>query len=986
MSKGIAKLFRYGFKALDNLGMFSPTEKAIDMLPQQKGTPQQMFKQLTQIGNKPVKEEMLFTGMEDAFATAPKVTSQELKDYLAGNKTRIKETIKSKKAVEKNQTVMNEFDFDRLDNPDRAIDPNTKRSDYDLTNFLAFYSQGDPNSKKILSNIELDETRLGTIKQPFINRIEFDDLSNEFKYNLKSDYEFNAKKNLSPTATIREAENFRQFRDADKTATDKLDFDTKDLIKFEFSPRGGFNQKDNDYIYRIQGNNTIGYEILRKLPTEPVTAPFRRLESVSSRANSFNEAKVQLNSYRRKVNDMDDDKLRPLHESQTLPGGKNYQELLLSLEEPIDNIASIAGKYDDVIDTTDQYLVIRMQGITGSPSEAALDKNLIKPLKKGEPIQIDDKTTIRYNEDTDNIEVLKRDYVNFSHTGDEKNVVVFARTKDRVDEEGRKILYTEEMQSDMSQQGRKRGLMMGQKEKKAFINKNNPIIFGDILDSIEKLKEFTNIEDLKAIRNSQTELKDSQIGQIRGSKQTIGFENDDNVLAQTNLITGRVFKGVPFDKAHSFEDLVKKHQTKYKFLEMKDNNTKRLTNQGIDKSNVNELDIKTLEQQGIKIPDTLYNDATDYVDMALFQNRINAFRKVLAKKMYDKEYNKEFANILKNIPEDESTRNYIYGQQLKEFNEKMFDKLLPKEDINKFMKKELDESRKSMLSFHTDMNIKDYNKLSDDDIVPGATVVDGQTLRNLKKSDFEKKFVAPDIQNKKSETVRQLISPREAEINNTKNFDYSDNAIEQVFAGLTDLNNKLEKAVAYDVKLRPVSDLPSAPFIGTSERFTELGIKRLLKYARDNDYDGVSFSSGIIHDKRWSEPNLADYYDVILPKVANNILKGTDAKLEYKTIFTDDNFLKKFKNDELDYEENVPEDFDFIDSLNEDMSIDMLEGGYIKDSPTIYLTPDIKEYIDSGISLYSPIVATGLAGAITSQILGPEEDIIEDEVLNVNES
>ena len=975
MAKGLAKLFKFGFGALDDLGMFSPTEKAIDMLPQQKGTPQQMFKQLTQIGNKPVKEEMLFTGMEDAFASAPKVTSQELKDYLAGNKTRIKETIKSKKAVEKNQTVMNEFDFDRLDNPDRPIDPNTKRSDYDLTNFLAFYSQGDPNSKKILSNIELDETRLGTIKQPFINRIEFDDLSNEFKYNLKSNYEFEAGK-------------FKQFqnREPDKTATDKLDFDTKDLIKFEFSPRGGFNQKDNDYIYRIQGNNTIGYEVLRKLPTEPVSAPFRNLESMSNRANSFNEAKVILNSYRRKVNDMDDDKLRPLHESQTLPGGKNYQELLLSLEEPIDNIASIAGKYDDVIDTTDQYLVIRMQGITGSPSEAALDKNLIKPLKKGEPIQIDDKTTIRYNEDTDNIEVLKRDYVNFSHTGDEKNVVVFARTKDRVDEEGRKILYTEEMQSDMSQQGRKRGLMMGQKEKKAFINKNNPIIFGDILDSIEKLKEFTNIEDLKAIRNSQTELKDSQIGQIRGSKQTIGFENDDNVLAQTNLITGRVFKGVPFDKAHSFEDLVKKHQTKYKFLEMKDNNTKRLTNQGIDKSNVNELDLKTLEQEGIKIPDTLYNDATDYVDMALFQKRINGFRKVLAKKMYDKEYNKEFANILKNIPEDESNRNYIYGQQLKEFNEKMFDKLLPKEDINKFMKKELDESRKSMLSFHTDMNIKDYNKLSDDDIVPGATVVDGQTFRNLKKSDFEKKFVAPDIQNKKSETVRQLISPRDAEINNTKNFDYSENAIEQVFAGLTDLNNKLEKAVAYDVKLRPVSDLPSAPFIGTSERFTELGIKRLLKYARDNDYDGVSFSSGIIHDKRWSEPNLTQYYDVVIPKVANNILKGTDAKLEYKTIFTDDDFLKKFKNDELDYEENVPEDFDFIDSLNEDMSIDMLEGGYIKDTPTIYLTPDIKEYIDSGISLYSPIVATGLAGAITSQILGPEEDIIKDEVANVSKS
>ena len=27
--------------------------------------------------------------------------------------------------------------------------------------------------------------------------------------------------------------------------------------------------------------------------------------------------------------------------------------------------------------------------------------------------------------------------------------------------------------------------------------------------------------------------------------------------------------------------------------------------------------------------------------------------------------------------------------------------------------------------------------------------------------------------------------------------------------------------------------MPSAPFIGTSERFTELGIKRLLKYAKE---------------------------------------------------------------------------------------------------------------------------------------------------------
>ena len=186
-------------------------------------------------------------------------------------------------------------------------------------------------------------------------------------------------------------------------------------------------------------------------------------------------------------------------------------------------MASIAGKYDDVIEISDNFLVVKLNAITGSPSEAALSKDMIKVLKSGEPVKIDDRNKIRYNKDTDNIEVLKQDYINTSHTGDEKNVVVFARTKDRVDDEGRKILYAEEIQSDMSQQGRKKGLVMGQKEKKAFINKNNPIIYGDILDSIEKLKNTTNISDLKAVRVLQTEPRDIRIGRIEPAKQLIGI-------------------------------------------------------------------------------------------------------------------------------------------------------------------------------------------------------------------------------------------------------------------------------------------------------------------------------------------------------------------------------------------------------------------------------------------------------------------------------
>ena len=546
----------------------------------------------------------------------------------------------------------------------------------------------------------------------------------------------------------------------------------------------------------------------------------------------------------------------------------------------------------------------------------------------------------------------------------------------------------------MSQQGRKRGLMMGQKEKKAFINKNNPIIFGDILDSMEKLKEFTNIEDLKAIRALQTEPKDMAIGRIQPSKQLIGFENDDlDMISEKDNVFNFDANMIDFKNAHTFEDIIKKYQTKYKFNELKDNRTKRLTNQGFNKTNINEIDKKILEDGGITIPKGLYSDVSDYVDIQLFQKRILGFRKATAKKIYDREFDKTFG------PLDDAGDpiDRIDPQKLIDFNNNILKKILGTENHKKFINDSVKEQTKESLDLFTNMNMTKYNKLKDDDLMD-MTLSQIQSIPDLEdgfldrankfrqngitKAEFKELVIAPRIQSDMSSTLNIYIDPNKREQLSAVNFDYSDNAIDEVYDGLIELDDNLEKAVKYDVTIRPISDMPSAPFIGTSERFTELGIKRLLKYAKDNDYDGVSFSSGLIHDKRWNQPNLTQYYDVVIPKVAKNILKGTDAKLEYKTIFTDANFKKEFDDGTLALE---PEMYDINKILDENLG-EPQTGGFIKDTPTIYLTPDIKEYIDSGISLYSPIVATGLAGAITSQILGPEEDIIEDEVLNVNES
>ena len=964
MAKGLAKLFKFGFGALDDLGMFSPTEKAIDMLPQQIGTPEQMFSQIGKIGGKGAKEEMLFTGIEDAFATAPKVTTKELKDYLSDNKTRINEIVKSDVNAKKAGQLNTFKDFFPFSIKNIMID-GTNRGERTVNDILDKLAIDDEPTKKLLDYISNDPARTGTLDNPYVNKIDESELSSEFS-------ELIMDKQLGKTSpTIK--------------AKDLYDKETKNLIKFRFTEN---LTGDSDFAYTIRGNKNVGFEVTYSKNTDKDFIDSKRIAF----APNYNEALVKLSDFRRKLIEKSvkgSPDLRPMHELYTLPGGKNYQELLLTMPEPIDDVADIAGKYDDVIQKDRFGAVLNLNAITGSPSDITLSPQMLKILDDGKILDIGIDRNVRLNKDTGNIEILKKDYRNQSHTKDEQNVIVFARTKDRVDEEGRKILYAEEIQSDMAQKGRKKGLVMGQKEKKAFINKNNPIIFGDILDSIEKLKETTNIADLKAIRTPTTDARDLEIGRIQPANQTIGFDNDDSVIVfdsyrqQTN-------KG-KFTNAPTMENIIKKQMTKYKFHELKDKRTKDLTDQGFNKDNINLVNKNVLEDLGIVVPKGLYSDVSDFISMRVLKGKISSFRKSVGEKIYNREFDKTFGPLDK----EGNPINRIDGQELIEFNNNILKKLLGNTH-QKFMKDTFKEETAEALELFTKMNPTKYNKLKNDEKMDmtlsdiGALDIDTDTFRKFRqngitKSEFEEFVIAPRIQSRINSRVKKLSEPKLMDKAKSKNFDYSDNAIDEVLDGLIQLDNNLDKAVKYEILQKPISDIPSAPFIGSSERFTELGIKRLLKYARDNDYDGVSFSTGRIHDKRWNEPNLTQYYDVVIPKVAKNILKGTDAKLEYKTIFTDADFKKDFDNKNLSLMEEFEPAYDINKILDENLGTPQI-GGYITDTPTIYLTPDIKKYIDSGISLYSPIVATGLAGAITSQILGPEEDIIENEVANVGES
>jgi hypothetical protein len=137
----------------------------------------------------------------------------------------------------------------------------------------------------------------------------------------------------------------------------------------------------------------------------------------------------------------------PKFEKYTTPGGKNYREILLQLDEPgeltanknaqgIVNTALFRRGYDRL--DGDQADVLSR----GGPNALAMLEDLQARL--GIDIDVD--------------EVLKSTRPAY-HTGhfDDPNILVHARVTDRTGPNGEKVLYVEEIQSDWHQAGRNKG-------------------------------------------------------------------------------------------------------------------------------------------------------------------------------------------------------------------------------------------------------------------------------------------------------------------------------------------------------------------------------------------------------------------------------------------------------------------------------------------------------------------------------------------------
>ena len=151
------------------------------------------------------------------------------------------------------------------------------------------------------------------------------------------------------------------------------------------------------------------------------------------------------------------------------PGGQDYYELVLTLQDrqpvPVENMQVQEGEHDYKV-TLGQHTVNVGKGVVNS-KEAAIE--YAKPL-------IVEKETKA---------IQKRSYTGGHYK--EENVVVHIRFNTRIDSDGNKVLFIEEIQSDWAQRGRKYGFKSEAGPEIARLHREVADKEGEIVDYVDSL-------------------------------------------------------------------------------------------------------------------------------------------------------------------------------------------------------------------------------------------------------------------------------------------------------------------------------------------------------------------------------------------------------------------------------------------------------------------------------------------------------------------
>lgn len=148
----------------------------------------------------------------------------------------------------------------------------------------------------------------------------------------------------------------------------------------------------------------------------------------------------------------------------------------------------------------------------------------------------------------------------------------------------------------------------------------------------------------------------------------------------------------------------------------------------------------------------------------------------------------------------------------------------------------------------------------------------------------------------------------------------------------TGIKNKNGQVATFEEKLKVLKDQgidvrqgpPKAPFITDTDKWTQLTLKRILSKAVDEGYDFVSITPGKAQMDRWNDEGVAKFYDEIVPKNAEKIVKKLDK-----------NAIQKDK--EIDISHNLSGQY----------------SNYPQQRFSIELTPQLKEKVKKGMAMFS---------------------------------
>ena len=416
----------------DNLGYIFKSEKAVLETPQNKGDVSQWKGIFEKAGIK--KDEMKWLGLNEFFEGKQTVTKEEIAEHIAQNKFHLDE-VELKDIKDMSQNI----EFNNLDQSDAAF---------------------STIQNKISDEMKMD----GDTFQHTLNNVSVG-LAGDTKYYIVD------------KSTTKNGENWEEGG------------------QFMIFIQRGDNTED--IVHHAVGNS-----------------------------NSFNEAMVQAESLAMRTGDMATPENTSKWKRYTEPGGTNYREIILtnpnfnegstyatSKGDQIDFSYNSDPEYRDYSATMAPFTAemarlnkrifeidhrmtemgiqpnsqnrLLLESHGGTP-EGFERNNLIKERRE----LLDQHDSISREKTETGARILQRQ--NFkapTHWGDIENPVVHARTSDRVAEDGGKILYMEEAQSDWGQQGRRKTKVfehnMPEQEVSGF-NQNIPR--GPL---VEKTEQFT---------------------------------------------------------------------------------------------------------------------------------------------------------------------------------------------------------------------------------------------------------------------------------------------------------------------------------------------------------------------------------------------------------------------------------------------------------------------------------------------------------------